>query len=79
MTHRLIKREREDLVVVEGKMYLVTIDGYENSYGAEIFAIGIFDSYPKAINIAQRVKGTVTELNINEEYPRKCNLGGYYE
>ena len=64
----------------KNKMYLVTIDGYDRSYGAEIFAIGIFDSYTKAINISQRVRGKVTELNVNEEYPRKCNyLGGYYE
>ena len=65
---------------MENKMYLVTIDGYDEPYGSEIFAIGIFDNYTKAINIAQRVKGQVTELIVNKEYPRNDNyLGGYYE
>ncbi len=76
-------------------VYLVTADGYGDNWGAELYAVGIYQSEDKAneelAKLSQMdIEGTIVPLELNKTYPLEkaydCNdysngkyLGGYYE
>lgn len=76
------------------KVYLVTFDGYCDSYGSEIYCGGIFETLEKAedyvesICVPNKLYFTITEIYLNEwleltksdyEYSTDKYLGGYTE
>jgi hypothetical protein len=46
------------------KLYLVTVEGYYDRYGSEIYSIGIFDSIDKA-----KEAGVKAEVKVKDIYP----------
>lgn len=76
------------------KVYLVTFDGYCDSYGSEIYCGGIFETlekaedYVEAICVPNKIYFTISEICLNEwselfkgerEYFTDKYLGGYIE
>ncbi len=71
------------------KAYLVTCDGYHQGWGAEIYAVGVFDTKEQAKACAEENNGTIVELEVNKVYPlimddsgnehNSKSLGGYIE
>ena len=72
-------------------MYLLTADGYNDSYGSAIYALGVFDSEKQAVKAKEECgRGLITKLELNKIYPLKGGtwwdgdsndkyLGGYIE
>ena len=76
------------------KVYLVTFDGYCDSYGSEIYCGGIFETLEKAEDyveakcVPNKLYFTISEIYLNEwleltksenEYSTNKYLGGYIE
>lgn len=74
------------------KLYLVTVDGYNDCFGAEIYTLGIWENYEDAKTASEKYRENyhciITELNLNELYPLRSYrgelsnnkyLGGYIE
>ena len=68
------------------KVYVVTKNGWERSYGAEIYLLGVFDN----LQDAEQANGKITEIDLNTTYPlvyddehdesiNSYYLGGYVE
>lgn len=72
-------------------VYVVTADGWNEGYGAEIYLVGVFSTMEKAEQVAKDNSGIVTEIMLDEEHKmaesdtlfyRAGNdkyLGGYVE
>ena len=63
------------------KLYVVTYDGYDGAWGAEIYILGIYDSKEKAKQAIKRNRGCylyrIEEMDLNKDSQKY--LGGYYE
>lgn len=70
-------------------VYVVTQDGYLNSYGSEIYLVGVFTDKKKAEKAASAERAMITEIPLNKKFPLKKStwggvgndyyLGGYFE
>lgn len=62
------------------KMYVVTADLYDCSYGCEINLIGVYDNAEDAQTAAEKYPhSSVDEVRLNKTYKDGIYLGGYYE
>ena len=66
------------------KLYVVSADTYESSYGCDISIFGIYNSNEQAKNAIQElnkknnhIRYSIDEMNLNET--KEVYLGGYYE
>jgi len=63
------------------KLYVVTYDGYDGAWGAEIYILGIYDSKEKAKQAIKRNRDCylyrIEEMDLNKDSQKY--LGGYYE
>lgn len=56
-------------------VYVVTFDGYNMPYGAEIYLKGVFATKTMAEAACKEVDGKITELEINKSVPVDKELG----
>jgi len=77
------------------KLYVLTVDGYTEGYGSNIFLVGVFDSMEKAEEAQKsldneiRERASIDEVLLNENIPLTKDewgsfhnihyLGGYCE
>ena len=77
------------------KLYVLTVDGYTESYGSNLFLVGVFDSLKKAkeaqdsLDDEIRQYASIDEVLLNENVPLTKDewgnfhnihcLGGYCE
>lgn len=66
------------------KLYVVSADTYESSYGCDISIFGIYDSQEHAENAIKElekkndhIRYSTDEMTLNET--QEVYLGGYYE
>ena len=66
------------------KLYVVSADSYESSYGCDISIFGIYSSNEQAENAIKElnkkndhIRYNIDEMNLNET--KEVYLGGYYE
>lgn len=57
-------------------VFVVTADGYFDSYGSEVYLIGVFDNYEDAKTTADNCGGVlgctiITEIEFNQAFPLK--------
>ena len=62
------------------KLYVVTADLYDCSYGCEINLVGVYDNAEDAQTAAKKYyKADINEVKLNTTYKDGIYLGGYYE
>ena len=63
------------------KLYVVTYDGCDESWGTDIYLYGIYDSKEKAEKASTKigVYGEINEVELNNNKNQRIYLGGYHE
>ena len=71
------------------KVYVVTVDGYNQRWGSEIYLVGVFTKKERALQAAINDKFDITEIVLDEEHTLRTDnwgdsstdlfLGGYVE
>lgn len=63
------------------KLYVISADTYEDSYGATISIFGVYDSLEKAKEAIEELNDrylySINEMELNKT--QEIYLGGYYE
>lgn len=70
---------------MQKNVYVVTKDGWNDSYGSEIYLLGVFSNKDTAKIVAKEHHAEVTEIEPNKVFPLKhdknepwCDYNSYY-